>query len=65
MSFPLSPSSRFLEEFESVVMVDTSDYKNLNLVPVLLHFVTPEKRVQTKVTEFHNLKSKTADALMT
>jgi hypothetical protein len=26
---------------------------------------TPEKRVQTKVTEFHNLKGKTADMLTT
>jgi hypothetical protein len=60
---------QILEELESVmyltVMVDTSNQKNLKLVPVLVQYFTPEKRVQTKVTEFRNLKSETTDALMT
>jgi hypothetical protein len=60
---------QILEEFESVkyltVMVDISDHKNLKLVPVLFRYFTPEKRVQNKVIEFHNLKGKTADLLTT
>jgi hypothetical protein len=46
-------------------MVDTSNHKNLKLVPVLIQYFTPEKRVQTKVTEFNNLKAEMADVLMT
>jgi hypothetical protein len=60
---------QILAELESVkyltVMVDTSNYKNLKLVPVLVRYITLEKRVQTKVTEFRNLKGKTADVLTT
>jgi hypothetical protein len=40
------------------VMVDSSNHKYLKLVPVVVWYTTPEKRVQTKVTEFHNLKAK-------
>jgi hypothetical protein len=57
-----------LEELEGVkyltVMVDTSNHKNLKLVPVLVRYFTP-KRIQTKVTEFRDLKCETADVLMT
>jgi hypothetical protein len=56
-----------LEELESVkyltVMVDTPNHKNLKLVPVLVQYFAPEKRVQTKVIEFHNLKGEVADVL--
>jgi hypothetical protein len=60
---------QILEEMESVkyltVMVDTSNHKNLKLVPVIVRYFTPEKRVQTKVIEFHNLKGETTHVLMT
>jgi hypothetical protein len=46
-------------------MADTSTHKNLKLMPVLDRNFTPEKRLQTKVTEFHNLKGETADVLRT
>jgi hypothetical protein len=46
-------------------MVDTSNHKNLKLVPVLVRYFTPDRRVQTKVIEFCNLKGKTADVLTT
>jgi hypothetical protein len=51
---------QILEELECIkyltVMADTSNHKNLKLVPVLVQYFTLEERVQTKVTEFHNLK---------
>jgi hypothetical protein len=34
-------------------------------VPVLVRYFIPRKGVQTKVTEFHNLKGETADVLTT
>jgi hypothetical protein len=37
----------------------------MKLVPGLVRYFTPEKRVQTKVIEFHNLKGKTAVVLTT
>jgi hypothetical protein len=46
-------------------MGDTSNHKNLKLVPVLARYFTPEKRVQTKVIEFQTLKGEMADVLMT
>jgi hypothetical protein len=46
-------------------MADTSNHNNLKLVPVLLQYFTPEKRVQIKEIEFHNLKDETADVLTT
>jgi hypothetical protein len=46
-------------------MVDTSNHKNLKLVPVLVQYFTPVKRVQTEVIEFRNLKGKIADVLTT
>jgi hypothetical protein len=56
---------QILEELETVkyilVMVDTSNHKNLKLVPVPVRYFIPRKGVQTKVTEFHNLKGETAD----
>jgi hypothetical protein len=59
---------QILEEFENVkyltVMADTSNHKNLKSVPVIVWYFTP-RRVQTKVTEFHDLKGKMADMLMT
>jgi hypothetical protein len=45
-------------------MVHTSNHKNLKSVPLLVQYFTQEKRVQTKVIKFHNLKGKTADVLM-
>jgi hypothetical protein len=47
------------------VMLDTSKHRNMKLVPVLIRYFTPEKRVQTKVSEFHNLKGETAHVLTT
>jgi hypothetical protein len=46
-------------------MVDTSNHKNLKLVPVLLRCFTPGKRVQNEDIEFRNLKGETADMLRT
>jgi hypothetical protein len=46
-------------------MVDTSNHKSLELVPVLVQYFIPRKGVQTKVIEFHNLKGETADVLTT
>jgi hypothetical protein len=34
-------------------------------MPVLVQYFTPEKRVETEVIEFRNLKGKMADVLMT
>lgn len=34
-------------------------------MPVLVQYFTPEKRVETKVIQFHNLKGEMADVLMT
>jgi hypothetical protein len=60
---------QILEELESVkyltVMVDTSNHKNLKVVPVLVRYFTPETRDQTEVIEFHNIKGEMADALTT
>jgi hypothetical protein len=46
-------------------VVDASNHKTMKLVPILVGYFTPEKRVQTKVIEFHNLKRETADVLTT
>jgi hypothetical protein len=60
---------QILEELEAVkyisVMVDTSNHKRLKLLSVLVRYFIPRKGVQTKVTEFHNLKGETADMLTT
>jgi hypothetical protein len=60
---------QILEELESVkyltFTVDTSNYKNLKFVPVLVWYFTPEKRVQTKVIAFHNWNCEMDDVLMT
>jgi hypothetical protein len=60
---------QILEELETVkyisVMVDTSNHKRLKLVPVLVPYFIRRKDVQTKVTEFHKSKGKTADVLTT
>jgi hypothetical protein len=60
---------QILGELDSVkylsVLIDTSNHKNLKLVPVLVQYFTLEERVQTKVIEFHNLKGETADVLTT
>jgi hypothetical protein len=67
----LAPIARqqILEELEYAnyltVMVDTWNHKNLKLVPALIRYFTTEKRVQTKVIEYHNLKGETADVLTT
>lgn len=34
-------------------------------MPLVLQYFTPEMRVQTKMTDFHNLKGEMADVLMT
>jgi hypothetical protein len=56
---------QMLEELKSVkyltVMVDTSNHCNLKLVRVAVRHFTREKRVQTKVIEFCNLRGQTAD----
>jgi hypothetical protein len=57
------------EELGSVkclaAIVDISNHKNLKLVPVLVRYFTPEKKVQTKMMEFHNLKGEMVDVLTT
>jgi hypothetical protein len=58
---------QILEELETVkyisVMVDTSNHKSLKLVPEVVQHFIPRRGVQTKVTEFHNLKGETANVL--
>jgi hypothetical protein len=43
---------QIFEDMESVkyltIIVDASNHKNLKLVPVLVRYFTPEKRVQKK-----------------
>jgi hypothetical protein len=60
---------QILEEMEIVkyisVMVDTSNYKSLKLVPMMVRYFIPRKGVQTKVIECHDLKGGTADVLTT
>jgi len=38
-------------------MVDTSNHKNLKLVPILIRYFDPQEGVQIKVLEFTNLQS--------
>jgi hypothetical protein len=45
--------------------VDTSNNKSLKLMPVLVPYFIPRKGVQTKATEFNNLKGETAVVLTT
>jgi hypothetical protein len=46
-------------------MVDAPNHKNMKLVPVLVWYFTPEKRVQTEMIEFNNLNGEMADLLTT
>lgn len=56
-----------LEELKNnkfaTLMVDTSNHKNLKLVPILIRYFNPQEGVQIKVLGFTNLQGKTADIL--
>jgi hypothetical protein len=56
-----------LEELKNTkfatLMVDTSNHKNLKLVPILIRYFNPQEGVQIKVLEFTNLQGETADIL--
>lgn len=45
------------------VMVDTSNHKDLKLVPVLVRYFIPDKGIQIKVIEFQNITGETAELL--
>jgi len=44
-------------------MVDTSNHKNLKLVPILIRYFNPQEGVKIKVLEFMNLKGETSNIL--
>jgi hypothetical protein len=44
-------------------MVDTSSHNKFEAGACFSSILTPEKRLQNKVIEFHNLNGKTADVL--
>lgn len=56
-----------LEELKNTkfatLMVDTSNHKNLKLVPILIRYFNPKEGVQIKILEFTNLQGETADIL--
>lgn len=45
------------------VMVDTSNHKNVKLVPILVRYFTPNKGIQVKVIEFQNISCESAESL--
>lgn len=54
---------QMLDELKSIkfliIMVDTSNHKNLKLVPILIRYFNPQEGVKIKVLEFMNLKGET------
>ncbi|XP_025410915.1 uncharacterized protein LOC112683919 [Sipha flava] len=58
---------QMLDELKSVkfltIMVDTSNHKNLKLVPILIRYFNPQEGVKIKVLEFMNLKGETSNIL--
>lgn len=53
-----------LEEAKYIfLMVDTSNHKNVKLVPILVRYFIPNKGIQVKVIEFQNISYKTAESL--
>lgn len=45
------------------VMVDTSNHKDLKLVPVLVRYFIPNEGIQVKVLEFQNIVGETAELM--
>lgn len=58
---------QIIDELKAVnfatVMIDTSNHKNLKIVPILIRYFNPKTGVQIKVLEFTNLKGETSDIL--
>jgi len=47
----------------ATIMIDTSNHKNLKIVPILIRYFNLKTGVQIKVLEITNLKGETADIL--
>lgn len=58
---------QIIDELKAVnfatIMIDTSNHKNLKIVPILIRYFDPKTGVQIKVLEFTNLKGDTSDIL--
>jgi len=58
---------RIIDELKAVnfvtVMIDTSNHKNLKIVPTLIRYFDPKTGAQIKVLEFTNLKRESSDIL--
>jgi len=58
---------QMLDELKSIkfliIMVNTSNYKNLKLVSILIRYFNPLEGVKIKVLEFMNLKGETSNIL--
>ncbi|KAL4131790.1 hypothetical protein QTP88_009047 [Uroleucon formosanum] len=59
--------NQIIDELKAVnfatIMIDTSNHKNLKIVPILIRYFDPKTGVQIKVLEFTNLKGETSDIL--
>jgi len=49
----------------ATIMIDTSNHKNLKIVPILIRYFKPNSGIQIKVFEVINLKGETANILST
>ncbi|XP_026819093.1 uncharacterized protein LOC113557737 [Rhopalosiphum maidis] len=49
----------------ATIMIDTSNHKNLKIVPILIRYFKPNSGIQIKVFEVTNLKGETANILAT
>ncbi|XP_060835436.1 uncharacterized protein LOC132929545 [Rhopalosiphum padi] len=49
----------------ATIMIDTSNHKNLKIVPILIRYFKPNSGIQIKVFEVTNLKGETANILST
>jgi len=47
----------------AIIMIDTSNHKNLKIVPILIRYLNPNLGVQIKVFEVTNLKGEIVDIL--
>jgi len=45
-------------------MIDTSNYKNLKVVPILIRYFNPKTGVEIKILEIKNLKGEISDILI-
>ncbi|KAL4098108.1 hypothetical protein QTP88_022777 [Uroleucon formosanum] len=59
--------NQIIDELKAVnfatIIIDTSNHKNLKIVPILIRYFDPKTGVQIKVLEFTNLKGETSDIL--